>query len=980
MYIAVQAVVISALIASPLLAQCPRLTAGSSATVRIRPDRTACVLVRLTPGQSVQVSVRQPFDLSITVKEGGTTRTVDGFEFGRETVTLETPGNHRIEIRAVDRARHFTPLVVMRVDLSSEQAALWREAEDLATESKRDPSRESLTESMRIWKTVSDALSIARTYLKIGDERYEHADSSAARESYEEALGLCRTLEDFRCAGEAANNSGIVSQQLGDFEVSSERLEEAADDWRQIADRISEGITLSNLGLMYSQTGDYERALALLERSEIVLRGRDPVAHAKVLNSLGLCYSSMAEFEKARIRFQSALEVFKARRLPADMVRVRLNLGRTYLLEDRMALAEETLRRALVQARASSDRKAVADILSNLGQVMLKRDRIAEARSDFEEALNDDREMHDPRGEAFDLHYLGLVHRRLGKPDEAKELLCKALRIRTDAGLRDDASETLLAMTDLEAGTGNKVSARALAEQALTVLELVRSQVPGAALRASYYSRKRRFFDQLVDLTALGSDAESAKAALLMSERGRARALLDLLAEGSILHQIPQELAARRTAIQRRLDLLANALSTAPVQQQNGIREQIEAAVAEDEEVEAAVRFQLEKQNLGRPLDSVKQLQKLLNPDTGLVEFHLGANGSYLWVVRHDSLRMFRLPPRAEIEALATRAVSLFNRIAERRRSPEQRKRLEGSLRSLSQVLFGALDDGLLPQTVVLVPDGILQRVPFAALRDLRENAALGLMHDLIQIPSASLLATVVVPRRPSAFPLTVLAVADPVFDAGDSRFVPSAGSARSLHDVAPHLPRLPFAAELKTLSSLTAPSKSVVLRDFEANRREVESMNLGDFALIHFSTHALIDDRLPELSRIVLSRITARGEPVDGSIRPYQLSQFRLDGSIVVLSACQTAFGERFLGEGIAGFSSSLFHAGASQLVLTLADVDAEASSEFLSEVYRQYLGKGVPSMEHALTLARIAMARTSRWSDPYYWASIVVIGRPSP
>src|ERR1700728_750404 len=190
MYIGVQAVVISALAGWPLLAQCPRLTAGPSATVRIRPDRTACVLVPLTPGESVQVSVPQPFDLSITVKERGTTRTVDGFEFGRETVTLEAPGNHRIEIRAVDGARHFTPLVVMRVDLSSEKAALWREAEDLATEAKRAPSRESVAESMRIWKTVSDALSIARTYLKIGDERYEHADSSAARESYEEALRL----------------------------------------------------------------------------------------------------------------------------------------------------------------------------------------------------------------------------------------------------------------------------------------------------------------------------------------------------------------------------------------------------------------------------------------------------------------------------------------------------------------------------------------------------------------------------------------------------------------------------------------------------------------------------------------------------------------------------------------------------------------------------------------------------------------------
>jgi len=467
---------------------------------------------------------------------------------------------------------------------------------------------------------------------------------------------------------------------------------------------------------------------------------------------------------------------------------------------------------------------------------------------------------------------------------------------------------------------------------------------------------------------------------LLASERGRARALLDLLAEGSILRQIPPELSARRAAIQRRLDLLAVAFSNAPVQNQNTIREQTEAAVAEDEEVEALVRFQLAEQDLGQPLESVEQLQKSLNPDMALVEFHLGEKCSYSWVVRRDSVQMVRLPPRAAIEALAARAVDTFNRVADRRRSPEQKESLTSSLRSLSKVLLGTLPDGVLPRTVVLVPDGVLLGVPFAALRDPRENAALGLIHDLIQVPSASLLATASVPRRPSAFARTVLAVADPVFDAGDSRFVPAAGSTPPLHETGPHLPRLPFGAELKTLSSLVPDSRITVLRDFKANRREVESMNLADFALIHFSTHVVIDDRLPELSRIVLSRITAHGEPLDGFLRPYQLSQFRLNGSIVVLSACRTALGEQVPGEGIAGFSSSLFHAGASQLVLTLAEVDAEASSEFFSEVYRQYLGKGAPSMEHALTLARIAMARTSRWSDPYYWASIVVIGRPSP
>ena len=97
-----------------------------------------------------------------------------------------------------------------------------------------------------------------------------------------------------------------------------------------------------------------------------------------------------------------------------------------------------------------------------------------------------------------------------------------------------------------------------------------------------------------------------------------------------------------------------------------------------------------------------------------------------------------------------------------------------------------------------------------------------------------------------------------------------------------------------------------------------------------------------------MLSLVDPSGRPIDGFLRPYRLAQWKLDGSVVVLSACDTALGKQVLGEGLAGFSSSLFSAGAAQLVLTLNQVDAEATSEFLAETYKQVLSSGV-GMEHA-------------------------------
>jgi CHAT domain-containing protein len=103
------------------------------------------------------------------------------------------------------------------------------------------------------------------------------------------------------------------------------------------------------------------------------------------------------------------------------------------------------------------------------------------------------------------------------------------------------------------------------------------------------------------------------------------------------------------------------------------------------------------------------------------------------------------------------------------------------------------------------------------------------------------------------------------------------------------------------------------------------------------------------------------------------------MNGSVVVLSACDTALGKQVLGEGLAGLASSLFYAGAAQLVLSLVKVDAGPSAQFFAEVYRELLGARPVSMERALTRARQKLAQSQRWQDPYYWAAFVVVGRPA-
>jgi CHAT domain-containing protein len=409
------------------------------------------------------------------------------------------------------------------------------------------------------------------------------------------------------------------------------------------------------------------------------------------------------------------------------------------------------------------------------------------------------------------------------------------------------------------------------------------------------------------------------------------------------------------------------------------LRRQVEALVAEDEEIGASVRQGMADNRLSQPLTSVAELQNGLPPDGALLDYYLGEKESYFWLVQAGSVKFFRLPPRAQIEALSAPVLQLFPDVLGRKRSPEKQRQFEQALRRLSATLTEPLRNLLLPARLIVVPDGVLTRIPFAAL-ELSANQRMGLAHDLLEIPSVAYLAAGPKPRKAGDFPKAILAIGDPVFSPDDPRVaVKPESRAGTATPNTSTLARLPFNGDLDAVSSLVPPSRRRFLLGFDANPDTVQKQPMQDYALLHFSTHALIDDRIPELSRVALSMVARNGRPVDGFLRPYQLAQLRLNGSTVVLSACDTALGKQVLGEGLVGFTASLFSAGAAQLVLTLSKVDAEGSSEFMSETYRNRFAARPASMEHAMTLARRSLARSSRWSDPFYWASFVIYGRPS-
>jgi CHAT domain-containing protein len=390
----------------------------------------------------------------------------------------------------------------------------------------------------------------------------------------------------------------------------------------------------------------------------------------------------------------------------------------------------------------------------------------------------------------------------------------------------------------------------------------------------------------------------------------------------------------------------------------------------------------------------------------------VGADRSWLWALTPDTLTTIELPGRARIEP-AARAV--YEAFAARQRRPNESaatysRRVERAQsllarrsQALSQMLFGGIAGRLnrdwRGRRLAIVTSDVLDYLPFAALPEPdadtgrpRRAAARPLIasHEIVRLPSASVLAALrqeAQGRRPA--PHAVAILADPVFDASDPRVAARprpaavhAASASASPLLADHalgqakLPRLPFSrAEAEAVASLAGARDLLDAVDFDASRETALSARLGDYRIVHFATHGVLDTERPSLSGLVLSLLDKSGKPQNGYLRLPDIYNMRLNADLVVLSACDTALGKQIRGEGLISLTRAFMYAGAPRVVASLWQVDDVATAELMKRFYAGMLKQGLRPAA-ALRAAQLDISRDPRWTSPYYWAGFVVEG----
>jgi CHAT domain-containing protein/Tfp pilus assembly protein PilF len=858
---------------------------------------------------------------------------------------------------------------------------------------------------------------------------------SAAIAKNQEALAYFQSAGDRYRQALTLKQIGLLHALLGDFRAALEADQPALDLFRAVGDRIGEASVANNTGGAYDMLGEVGPALAHFDVALKLYRaGGERASEANVLNNIGKIYTDMADWQRATQYYRQALRLLEESGNKTRQAGTLHNLGGTTRHTD-LDAAAEYYRQAMELRRAIQDRAGEAATLAELSSLRLSTGAIADAIQYGEQALALNRAIGNRAGEARTLRTLGGAYVRAGKIQRGRELLEEALATDRRSGDRREESLVLLAIGASQDATasrefyrksadiaaeigasntqaaalegiaraerdlGNVAEARRYGAMALDLTETVRARSGGEQARAGYLSDALERYQFFIDVLML--QHEDA-AALEASERSHARSLLEMLSESGvdIREGVDPQLLAREREISNRLNARGTRLlaqSGRDNAQATALRQEIRALETEYQDVQSAIR-----QNSPHyaaltqpgPLSLKEIRQDVLDPDSVLLEYSLSEPRSYLWTVTRDELHAWQLPARSEIEAQVAEVYSLLTARALTRRaeSPAERQKRIGqadaalpeSARKLSRMVIDTAASAIAGKRLVIVPDGALQRLPFAILQAVGEPEPLVASHEIVMLPSASALAVL---RREAATrkpPSKLLAVfADPAFDGGRAPSSPEASRILE-HLVEPgssdgaswKIPRLPYTAqEADQILRVAGGSSNWKATGYQASRAAALNGQLGDYRYVHFATHGLLDTERPTLSALVLAQVDAKGQPQDGFLRVGDIYNTRLSADLVVLSACQTGLGKEVRGEGLMGLTRAFLYAGAPRVVVSLWNVNDRATADLMAALYRRMLREGKrPSA--ALREAQAEMRKQARWEAPYYWAAFVQHG----
>ncbi len=875
-----------------------------------------------------------------------------------------------------------------------------------------------LHEALNAYQAANDTDGEAETLVTLGLIYDNLGQTQRAIECYDRALPLRRAGGELAGLMQLFNNLARAYDHAGEKRRAVDYYRQAVAQADTLRDHRSGSVLRTNLGYTLDILGEKQEALDLLEQAVTLARqASDAAIEADAINNQGLVYESLGLLPRAQEHLERAISLYRQLNDRRSLAVALTNLARVHYKAGRFEPARLALEEALPLRRETGDRRGEANTLTGLGSISVQQDKPDLGQRYFEQALVLRRETGDRRGEGVTLASLAATFTRRGQPAAAQTHYEQALALFQAVGDRTSEANLLYQLARLHRQNNDLPGARARIEQSIAIVENLRTKVASQELRSAYFASVKDYYSLYIDILMqlhrqqphAGLDAE----ALCVSERARARSLLDLLTEAnvSIRQGIDPELRSREHQLQSRLAAAADRLTIllvrqAPEPERQALQEEI-ASLSEDL---GRTRREIRARHphyaaLTQPTPpTVAELQQwLLDANTVLLVYHLGEFHSYAWVLTANRLTSFELLPGNTINA----AARMFWQVCQQ---PTHDPTADGE--ALARLVLAPLAPHLTGQRLIIIPDEGLHYVPFAALPDPRHPGHLLVeRHELIHIPSAT--ALLAQSQRTAARPTPkgeLAVLADPVFDVDDPRLPGQVSATLSrlgetreiglkvsqsrLEQAAQHtglmaadadnaaatIPRLPGTRrEADAILPLVPKARRMSLTDFAANRENFLTGDLARYRILHIASHGLVDNERPELSSLLVSRFDATGQPREGIVGLPDIFNLQLSAELVVLSACKTGLGTFVRGEGLIGLTRGFMYAGASQIVVSLWSISDQSTARLMAHFYRALLRDKRPPAA-ALRQAQLDMRREPRYRHPFFWAPFQVHGQRSP
>ena len=714
---------------------------------------------------------------------------------------------------------------------------------------------------------------------------------------------------------------------------------------------------------------DYGRALSLFESA------RDVLAPAPNGYLASLAWQGIASTTTALGREQEAfhaelsgIAALKRDRTPTVQARVGL-AQHAFYLADVGGLPWREVDRLISEGMEEARGAGAQWALNQLRYLhALRLGNTAERERELQSLLADARRTGNAFQEALLGWQLGLLQAQLrpGSPDTAEQAVTRAFELSRERHFVDQMGNALEVRALIRWSQGRSADALADTDAALKLQDLERDRQFEESARISS-GDWRTYVNLMVPAVSHKRLAE----AFDVSERMRARALLEEVRAGRQQVRLPEDLLFRRKALRARLVQLQTAPAEEALAGSARQTRERELANAESEERrldDEAARVQ------GRPGEGpgplpVATIQRALGPDEALLSFvvapdgraengdHLVGPRAVVFLVTRDALRAI---PVADADALPAE-LSMFLSLVESE-SAATRTAAARLYRQLLAEALGALGPEV--RRLILVPWGSLHSLPFEVLRPAAGQPSVGERFAISRAPSATLWA--LWRQRPATTGRApLLALADPRVGSGlTARLRQGAPWLEGLT-----LEALPEARREATEAVQVAGEGSQVLVGPEASEHALKTLPLRRWSVLHLAAHAVVDDEVPARSAVVLAPGSA---DEDGLLQIRDVAGLDLEDMLVVLAGCRSASGKLSIGEGPVGLSRAFLAARARGVVVSRWAVGDAASRRFFRDFYAQ-LSDGQPVQE---ALLRARGARIRAGEPAVNWAGWVLVG----